>query len=80
MTKVIFRFSSHGNGACPNPQDAVYLGQALEAILLKSENVNITSNVLVRELESRLGEVSRRSVQKSHQDWAYDSGWKIKTD
>lgn len=65
-------------GWCPNDEDSIYLGQALETILaLDQDSLQATRDDMVPELKRRMAEVSLRSRKSTVEEWEVSAGWRF---
>ncbi|KAL8689092.1 MAG: hypothetical protein Q9224_004725 [Gallowayella concinna] len=64
------------HGFCPTVKDSLYLGDALERLLLSAAEEPATSRSRFTKIfETRLKEVGERSPVRPFNEWGLDSGW-----
>ena len=61
-------------GWCPNSEDSVYLGTAVECMLLRGQDSTASIGDLTKVFDSRLRKVYRRSPPSSYIEWNISAG------
>ncbi|KAL8754190.1 MAG: hypothetical protein Q9184_005190 [Pyrenodesmia sp. 2 TL-2023] len=78
VTKVAFSFDTPTlDGFCPSSEDSIYLGEALDNILLWDETSPHSLDSLTKVFEARRAEVHERSRLQNFRAWSYDNGWRV---
>ena len=74
-TKVIF--CPYSKGWVINDKESIELGAVLDRLLFYDENLDISTESLLTEFESRLSNVCRKTPTSDLHRWALEAGWAI---